>query len=334
MTDEDKKQETVEKAEAAPAPSVVESSIETKTEDAKVEPVKEVAIEEKVSKTEIKEVNAEQVTVKETEAEKIPELSKEEYQELRKNVAAFGARKEWLFEVRSCISQEIKALFGELKELKERRDFLTSNVQTRKGDREKINTEIKDAIQAIRPAQKIDKKVNVEKVKQDLERLHYKVETTPMSPEEEKKAMKAIHECEKIIAKNSVASGSKEVSQQIETLKKQSNDIHSEVQDSAIESQEKHERMISVSRDIKYLKAREKEIHQLFTDVKENYKQQRKILMKNRKAHGGSSSGHPGAKRRDRAEKEAEIKKQMEATIEEKIKSGGKITTEDLLSFR
>jgi uncharacterized coiled-coil DUF342 family protein len=324
MADEIKR-ETVEQVEAAPAPSAIESSTkEPKTEEVKAEPVKVEVVEEKVSKTETK-------VVEEVKAEPIPELSKEEFQVLRKSVATLGARKEWLFEVRSCISQEIKALFGELKELKERRDHLTSSVQNRKEDREKINTEIKDAIQAIRPNQKVDKRVNVEKVKQDLERLQYKVETTPMSPEEEKKAMKVIHECEKVIAKNSVAVGSKDVSQKIETLKKQSNDIHSEVQGSAVESQEKHERMIAVSRDIKYLKAREKEIHQLFTDVKDTYKDERKILMKNRKAHGGSPAG---AKRRDRAEKEAEVKKQMEANIEEKIKMGGKITTEDLLSFR
>lgn len=263
-----------------------------------------------------------------------PSVSKEEFEQLRNEVKDIGSRKEWLFEVRSIVSKEIKALFDMLKDLKESRDDLTNKVKVLKDDREKINADIKDAIAKIKGSTKVDtdvKHVSVGKLKKDLEKLQYYLETNPLSPDEEKKMMKVIKEKEKTLSKARDVKESKsentELSKEINDLKDKSNEIHDEVQTHAKDSQVKHEEMIAISKEIKFLKSREKEIHQLFSEIKDAYKNKRRVLMQNRKFYSSPR------KKTGKSVSQKDILKKVEENIEDKIKKGQKITTEDLLNF-
>lgn len=267
-----------------------------------------------------------------------PSVTKEEFSVLRKEVRDIGIRKEWLFEVRSIVSKEIKSLFAMLKELKESRDVLTSQVQELKDEREHVNVDIKGAISKIKAVQgpKDGPRINVGKLKKELEKLQFYLETNPLSPDEEKKVMKQVKEKEKLIAKagpepTAEKGDAKELSKKINDLKDKSNEIHDKVQANAVESQVKHEAMISVSKEIKFLKAREKEIHNLFVETKSEYKDKRRLLMQNRKFFSQPSAG--ANKKAPRKVSEKEAMKKVEENIQEKIKLGKKITTEDLLSF-
>lgn len=325
------KEETVE--ESTEEKEVVEEVVE--------EPSKEEATEEateELSDDEDLEESDEDSKDESADAKGLtePTVTKEEFAQLRKEVKSIGGRKEWLFEVRSIVSKEIKSLFSNLKDLKESRDELTSQVKSLKDEREQINSDIKGAIskiKGVKPADGDYKRVNVGKLKKELERLQYHIETVPMSPEEEKKVMRQIKEKEKIISKSEVvvaATGeNKEVSKEINALKERSNEIHDKVQDSAKDSQIKHETMIAVSKEIKFLKAREKEIHQQFAEIKELYKQKRRLLMQNRKffAPAKKKTVKTGGSQKDMIQK-------VEANVEEKMKKGLKITTEDLMAFR
>ncbi len=267
-----------------------------------------------------------------------PTVSQDDFNELRKEVRDVGARKEWLFEVRSIVSKEIKSLFAKLKDLKETRDDLTLQVQSLKEEREVINVDIKKNISKIKSIQKVGsdgKKVNVSKIKKELDKLQYYLETNPLSPEDEKKIMRQVKEKEKLIEKHggleTVDDSPKDLSKVINDLKDKSNKVHDKVQENAIESQLKHEFMISVSKNIKFLKAREKEIHSLFVEVKDVYKVKRRLLMQNRKFYAQSNSNK---KKSSRKLTEKDMIRKVEETVQEKLKLGKKITTEDLLSFR
>ena len=271
-----------------------------------------------------------------SEALTSPSIKEDEFMSLRKDVRDLGKKKEWLFETRSIVSQQIKELFDILKEKKDKRDLLTKKVKELKDSREKINSEIKDSISKIKktdtPFQKTER-VPVSKIKKELENLQYKVETTPLSPEEEKKVMRLIKEKEKQIKKAQVDVSEKgeykELSQEINDSKKVSNDVHVKIQECAKESQDNHEEMISVSKDIKYLKAREKEIHHQFTEIKDVYKEKRKLYNQNKKFFEKAIK----SKRKDFKVTEAQVLEKVEANVEEKMKKGMKITTEDLMSF-
>lgn len=262
-----------------------------------------------------------------------PSITEDVFVELRKEVRDLGKKKELLFETRSLVSQQIKELFQTLKDKKEQRDELTSKVKKLKKERESINSDIKESIGKIKsvggaPAERIP----IGKIKKELENLQYKVETTPLSPDEEKKVMRLIREKQKEIAKADTSTAlkgeAKELSKEINDSKKESNDIHTQIQDAAKESQDNHEEMIAVSKDIKYLKAREKEIHYSFSEIKDVYKEKRRLYTQNKKFYEKSKP-----KRKDNRVNEAQVMEKVEANVEEKMKKGMKITTEDLMSF-
>jgi uncharacterized coiled-coil DUF342 family protein len=221
-------------------------------------------------------------------------------------------RKETLFESRRIVSQEIKSLFDKLKKFKEMRDEHTKKVHELKIAREALNVEIKHKISQVKGA--TGPKVPVAKIKKEIEKLQYYLETNPLSPEKEKGVMKSINEKEKMISKSVDVPASPE----IEALKNKSNEIHAEIQTLAKTSQENHEKIIDISKDIKILKAREKDIHALFTDAKESYK--------------GIKESRPKKKTADK--KNEDDLKERQNEVEEKIKNKQKLTTEDLLAFR
>lgn len=215
-------------------------------------------------------------------------------------------KKETLFEIRRIVSQEIKGLFSELKSYKEKRDELTAKVKELKTEREVLNTELKKSI----PNQE---KIPVAHIKKEIDKMQYYIETTPLSPEKEKAVMKEIKEKEKLLAK----SKQPKLSPKLEQVKDTSNEVHAKIQDFAKTSQEYHEKIIQISKDIKILKAREKDIHNLFTDAKEKYKSVKETPVK-----------------KSVSARNEETLKERQNEVEEKIKKKQKLTTEDLLAFR
>ena len=259
------------------------------------------------------------------------ELTKDEFQKVKKELSDVRDVKEKYFDLRSVISEEIKALFSDLKDLKESRDDLTTKVQSMKKERDDINTEIKKLIEEVKSLRNVNsERVNTTGLQKEVDKMRYYMETNPLSPEEEKKVMKTIKEKEKIINKSKTAGEAKgklkDISKKIDDLKEKSNSIHSEVKGIAKTSQEKHETLIGKSKDIKFLKAREKEIHASFTEAKDAYKDKRTAYLENKKFYE--------AKKTKKEDKEAAAIKKIEQNVEEKIKAGKKITTEDLLAMR
>lgn len=258
-----------------------------------------------------------------------PSISKEEFLALKKELDGVRDSKEHLFDIRSIISDEIKLLFSKLKDLKDSRDELTTKVQDMKTERDSINTQIKTLIEEVKGLRDVNgERVNATALKKEVSKMRYYMETNPLSPEEEKKVMKTIRDKEKVLGKSEEVSGAKsklkDLSKTIDDLKEKSNKIHAEVKELAKVSQEKHEELINFSKDIKYLKAREKEIHALFSDEKDDYKEKRSLYLKNRKFYEAK-----------RPKKEpVNIMKKIERNVEEKIRKGQKITTEDLLAMR
>jgi len=273
---------------------------------------------------------------KSTEKLSEPNLSKEDFLKIKKQLQKAKEKKEKFFEIRSIISQEIKNLFSELKTLKEERDSLTKQVQSLKDQRDGINTLIKGNIEKIKTlnggAKGFEQRINIPALKKEIEKIQYHLETNPLSPDQEKKVMKTIREKQKLIDK-AKASGEfagelKDTSKKVDNMKDESNKIHSDVRELAEKSQSKHEDLINNSKNIKYLKAREKEVHSLFTAAKNEYKVIRKQYLQNKSFY------EAGKKHNKKRQNNREILKRIEEDVEKKIMSGQKITTEDLLAFR
>jgi uncharacterized coiled-coil DUF342 family protein len=267
-----------------------------------------------------------------------PSISAVEFVRLRRSLNSLRERKEKIFEIRSVVSQEIKDLFSELKSLKEERDQMTEKVKHLKEEREKVNVSIKSKIGEVKDIKTSPgvPHINVTQLTAEIKKMQYFIETNPLSPDKEKEVMKTIKDKEKQIAKakkvTEVIGQKKETSGKIDELKESSNKVHSEIQDTAAQSQIRHEKIISISKDIKFLKAREKDVHALFTQIKEEYKTQKLIFLQNKNFF--SSKQRDQSHKEEKADREEKMLQKRKDEVEHKIKTKQKLTTEDLLAFR
>ncbi|MFW5852666.1 MAG: DUF7121 family protein, partial [Nanoarchaeota archaeon] len=112
-------------------------------------------------------------------------------------------------------------------------------------------------------------------LKKEMESIKFKLETEPMSFTAEQKLMKRVKEIKKILENSSdnseLSSNIKSLSKEIDDLKKEADEVHKVVQESAVESQKKHEEMIQFSKKIDDLKVKEEEAYKTFTKYKDDF---------------------------------------------------------------
>ncbi len=124
------------------------------------------------------------------------------------------------------------------------------------------------------------------------------------------------------------------LSKEIEELKKQSDSAHKELQTKAKESQQKHETLIATSDEVKKLSKDEKDAFDKFIDAKKKFtiinqelKTELIAINELQDKIGEAKEEHVSKHRNEERDK----LKEMGQTVQEKLRSGKKLTTEDLL---
>jgi len=119
--------------------------------------------------------------------------------------------------------------------------------------------------------------------------------------------------------------------------KKESNAVHKQVQDIAKESQALHESVISESKNVDSLKAKEEEAFSRFINYKKTFNEKNELL---KEKLGKMSEVRVEINKfqleedEKRKLKEAMLIKDKEQELEEKIRKGSKLTTDDFLAFQ
>lgn len=272
-----------------------------------------------------------------------------EISELRKTLNQADLEKESSFREGTRISQRIRSLISQIKELKLQRNANTAAVKEFKEKRKKVSEEIFKKIDAAKLQRKqrddLVKKLGIRKpaglIKKDIERLDHKIETEVLSPTKENEVMKIIKEKKKEFeAAKSVTVISdtiRTVSKDINEERKQCDDLHKHVQEKAELSQQQHEKMISMSREVDKLKEDETKHREIFFRNKAlfsetNRKLQEKLLEMNKVAT--ELNAITTADEKDKKQKTQQKMDATEKTLEEKMKRGEKITTQDLINLR
>jgi uncharacterized coiled-coil DUF342 family protein len=244
-------------------------------------------------------------TVKEAPQEETPkadpasDLSPEE---LKEKLSNLNEKKESAFSEKQKIGSLIAEKIRQIGELKKTRNSLTKDVQDLKKERDQLNAQITAKIEEIKKeSPKKDSSVSV--------------------PTDAKGRPLRAHA----------------IAKQINVLKKDANVLHAKVTDSAKKSQEHHEMMLKLGSEIDELKKQEETHYQDFLKHKQEYVglsgeahvvDQEQKKMRNQKRD---------AQRRARKKEEEEKKKTLKARAEEaqeKMNSGKKLTTEDLLALQ
>jgi len=259
-----------------------------------------------------------------------------------------GQKEEW-FRKKESLSKEIKDKIKNIRENKTKRNSLTEEVKKHKEKRKEIYDKSKNKISDIKEIGKQERdlirkhniKGNPSRIKEDIDMLESKIETEVISFEKEKEIMKKIKALKKKLKEtkelNVILNKKSDVSKEIDMLKNEAKDSHKKVQDKAKESQAKHEVIITNSAEIDELKKKEEKAFQKFIEFKKKFNEANDKLKD--KLMGMNKVNekldiHKKEHRKRRKDKEQEILKGKGDIIKEKMKKGGKLTTEDLLIFQ
>ncbi|MDP7180475.1 MAG: hypothetical protein QF824_04360 [Candidatus Woesearchaeota archaeon] len=268
---------------------------------------------------------------------------------LRRRLNEVDQQKEDHFEKKEKHGNEIKSLINNIKGNKELRDKLTNQVKEDKESRKKFNLEIRNKISKIKETKKkkedLAKKSKVEgnplRLIEDIKRLESKIETEIMSFDKEKEIMKTIKSFKKKLKLSGKVIEINEeihkISKDIDKSRANAEETHKNVQNKAKESQQKHEGIISTSKEIDELRIKEKTEFEKFLKSKKEFNEVNDKLKE--RLIGLSRINEKVSKYQlDDKNKKEELTKQLlkskEDFVNEKIKKGEKLTNEDLLIFQ
>lgn len=279
---------------------------------------------------------------------KLDELKKE-ILTLRTSLNEIDEQKESWFNKKESYSSEIRKLIGAIKDDKKKRDELTQKVKEDKEERKKVNDDALAKISQIQAFNKekeeIVKKFKIKDdpsiLKEEISRLEFKIETEVMSFDKEKETMKRIKSLKKKYKESEKISGVwnniHKLSKEINELKKKAEEAHNRVQNRAKESQKLHEEILESSKEIDELKEKEEKAFEKFIEFKTKFNEINNQLKE--KLPEISKLREEADKLRqdfvkERKTKEELIIKTKEEEVQEKIRRGEKLTTEDILVFQ
>ena len=271
-----------------------------------------------------------------------------EVSKLRNELNAIDKEKESWFKKKDEKSRQIKELIHKIKDNKTKRDALTSEVKELKPKRDSINkgTSPKSAeLAKLRKEKESVKSPGIRespyKIKQDMEKLEFKIETEAISFSKEQQLMKKIKELRKLYdSASDIVYANKKIrdsAESIRKMRKESNEVHMSIQEKAKQSQALHEEILKMSSEIDRLKIEEQESFNKFSELKKKFTEANYQLKEKLKAMNDVKNSLDKISSDKKEKKKREIEsflKSKEEEVNQKLKRGEKLTTEDLLVFQ
>ena len=291
------------------------------------------------------------MTLQQSPKELVGELNRYriEVSKLRNALNELDKEKESWFRKKEEFSKKILDSIQKIKDSKAKRDFLTKEVRELKPKRDSINKGIDSKFKELENLKKerssLAKSLNIKetpsRIKQNMEKLEFRIETEPMAFDKEQALMKKIKELKNLYDDASVLfdidKKTKNNSEAIKKMKREANETHKSVQEKARQSQALHEEILKISVEIDKIKVDEEDAFKKFSEIKKKFNEANSQLKEKLKAMNDVKNAldkiSSERKERKRAEQESFLKSK-EDEVNEKIRKGQKLTTEDLLVFQ
>jgi uncharacterized coiled-coil DUF342 family protein len=277
------------------------------------------------------------------------EEKKKELASLRSKLNELNTEKEAWFDKKRRATNSISDISRNIRDAKGKRNTFTKQVKDSKGRREELNKLLKDKLDEMKKLQqekvditkKFGLRVDPSRIRQEIDQLEFKIETEALPFSIEQRLMRQINDRKHALEQ------SKEVSdvfdrihrlrKDLDKIRQKADETHKKVQSKAEMSQQFHEDLVESSGEIKQLRANEEEALKRFVDLKTKFNEQND-LVKVKLDEINAIRVKLGdidfeEKRKTKKEEENKIAEQ-ERSVEEKIKKGLKITTDDLLVFQ
>jgi uncharacterized coiled-coil DUF342 family protein len=249
-------------------------------------------------------------------------------------------QKEAAYQELQELSKNIGAAIRELKERRTKRNDLTQLAQDQKVVRKELSRIIKEKIAEVKALRSkrgdkvvkaSDSKESPGKLRMEISKLEHKLEISAMDFTEEQKLTKILKEKKaalgKIAGDSDLDRTIRTLSKDIDKLKKESDVAHEQVTAAAKESQEHHEAILTLSKNIEDWKKRETELQEQYGKLKDELNANRSDLPTKKQP---KKQQHV---QQNSAADEAVLKEKV-AEVEQKVKDKKKLTTEDLLAFQ
>jgi uncharacterized coiled-coil DUF342 family protein len=270
---------------------------------------------------------------------------KSDVRDLRNKFNNLDRKKEELYREKRKVSSDIHSRIRVAKDSKDKRNNLTEAVKNTKHSKEELEAKIKVLEEEVTKLKEEKHKV-LDKIgvgdpmmlKKDIKKLEFKIETEGLTFEKEKELMKVLSKMKKQYDSTKVIGDMEQkLSSKFRELReyREMMDMTKKiVQVSAKESQKHHVELIESSKEIDELKKKE----DIFESEAAKYKSEIAALgteldaKMNRMDELRKVLGENNVRLREDVEKSNhEILKQKDNAVQEKIKTGKKLTTEDLL---
>lgn len=274
---------------------------------------------------------------------------KVEVSKLRNTLNEIGREKESWFRKKAEFSAKIRELIQKIKEIKAKRDFLTDEIKAVKPKRDAINKSIPEKLKDLERLRKEKSDLvraagindSPSRIKQQIEKLEFKIETDTASFEREKGLMKQIKGLKKIYESSAsildISSKIRAISERAKAMRKEANELHKAIQEKARQSQVLHEEILTISAEIDKNRTGEEEAFRKFSELKKQFTESNNLLKDSMVRMSGVKSQlekiYSDKKIRKMQEQESFLKSKEEA-VNEKIRKRQKLTTEDLLVFQ
>ena len=272
-----------------------------------------------------------------------------EVSKLKNSLNGLDREKESWFRKKEEISSKIRAGIQKIKDSKAKRDALTNEIKGLKPKRDGLNREVKPKSEELEilkkerdiASKKLDIRDSPSRIKQQMEKLEFKIETDTVSFEKEKELMKKIKGLKKDYYRISIIRDSnknvRKVLDAVRKSRKDANEVHNQIQEKAKQSQILHEGIIRLSKEIDALKAEENDAFKKFSEFRKKFHEANNDLKEKLKLMNEVKSQLDGIysdKKERRRQEEYSFLKAKEEAVNEKIRKRQKLTTEDLLVFQ
>lgn len=280
---------------------------------------------------------------------------------LKEQLDALNATKEEAFQQKESFTRRIHELLTSLKAAKTERDAFTQQVKEEKQRRDQLNEQIKQKIEVLK---KLNESLPVEKnavqpspsseqskkhsespvfLRRKIAALEKQIETGAISFEREKGYMKQINAMKKELAQRSEQDAlfreRRNAARDVDVLRREAHAVHKRLQEKAGHSQQRHELLFSLSKELDETRIKEKAAYDTFSALKQQFNElnnQLKSFLSDAQVERQQRRAVQEKRRRVHEEVEKKQLAERREEVTEKLKKGKgvKLTMEDILAFQ
>lgn len=274
---------------------------------------------------------------------------KSEISSLKRELGSISSRKKEIYAKLEELRKNFRSLIESVKALKARRDEHTASVKSLKSEREAATSVVKKTSEELskerQEKEKKSKELGVRRAPQsiaaEIERLEFAIETSALPFSKEQKLNKIIKEKKAELKNAQQLKGSieklRQYSAQLHSSKTASDSAHRELRLHASVSQKLHEGMLASARKADEIKEKIKPLEKELEAMKAGQSELKPQLDRKLKQFADESREFDSIKAEEEKQRKIEEEKilaERENQLTAKIKSGKKLTNDDLMMLR